>query len=135
IVPRKARQQRFCSDRCRERNKEGERGKKRSRKALLGGDTGAPPAPLKKANGFNTLPAPKSGSSIALQAPRHVIEAELFGGREWQPVISSGGVVCEVGTLRQRALRNGGAAGPTLRARNSSAWKRSTNPTAVPRQK
>ena len=106
-VPRQARQQRFCSDRCRERNREGERGKQRSRKALLRGDTGAPRAPPKKANGFNVLSAPKSRSSIALQAPRHVIEAEIFGGRVWRSVVSSSGVVCEVGALRERALRDG----------------------------
>jgi hypothetical protein len=53
IVPRKARQQRFCSARCRCRDKEHTRGKKRSRKALLERDTGAPTTPLEKANGFN----------------------------------------------------------------------------------
>jgi hypothetical protein len=109
IVTRKARQQRFCSDRCRERNREGERGKTRSRKALLGGDTGAPRAPIEKANGFKSLPAPKSGSSIALKAPRKVLETEVFGGRTWRQVVSSGGVVCEVGTLRKRTLVDGGA--------------------------
>src|SRR5262245_30966717 len=39
-VARKARQQRYCSDRCRESCK------KRSRKAGMGGYTGAPPNPL-----------------------------------------------------------------------------------------
>ena len=40
-----------------------------------------------------------------IRAPRHVIEAEVFGGRIWPPMISSDGVVCEVGTLRPRALQ------------------------------
>jgi hypothetical protein len=75
----------------------------------LGQDTGAPPNPPKKINGFKSLPAPKSGSSIALRAPRRVIEAEVCGGRVWRQVISPGGVVCEVGTLRKRALHENGA--------------------------
>jgi hypothetical protein len=99
VVPRQARQQKYCSAHCRELAKE------RCRKAFLGQDTSAP----KKINGFKFLPAPKSRSRIALQAPRQVIEAEVFGGRAWRPIISSGGVVCWVGTLRKRALRDGGA--------------------------
>jgi hypothetical protein len=102
-VPRQARQQKYCSAHCRELAKQ------RTRKAFLGQDTGAPPNPLKNVNGFKSLPTPKSGSSIALQAPRKVLEAEVFGGRIWRPVVSSGGVVCEVGTLRKRALVEGGA--------------------------
>jgi hypothetical protein len=100
-VPRKARQQKYCSARCRELAKE------RSRKAFLGQDTGAPPNPPKKINGFKSLPVPKTGSSISPKVPRRVIEVEVFGGREWQQTTSSGGVACEVSTLRPRALRNG----------------------------
>ena len=103
IGARHARQQRYCSAHCRELAKE------RTRKAFLGQDTGAPPNPPKKINGFKSLPAPKGGSSIALGAPRHVIEVEVFGDRKWQWAVSSDGVVCEVGTLRRRALVNGGA--------------------------
>jgi hypothetical protein len=44
-----------------------------------------------------------------VRAPRHVVEAEVFGGRKWRSIISSNGVVCEVSTLRKRALRDGGA--------------------------
>jgi hypothetical protein len=40
-----------------------------------------------------------------IRAPRHVIEAEVFGDRIWRQVVSSDGVVCEVGTLRPRALQ------------------------------
>lgn len=43
-VERAARQQLYCSSRCREKAKE------RSRKALLGGYTGAPPNPKKSAS-------------------------------------------------------------------------------------
>ena len=97
-VLRQARQQKFCSAHCRELAKQ------RTRKAFLGQDTGAPPNPPQNVNGFKSLPAPKSGSSIALQAPRDVIEAEVFSGRQWRPVVSSGGVVCEVSTWRRRTL-------------------------------
>jgi hypothetical protein len=103
IVARKARQQIYCSTHCRER------GKERTRKAFLGQDTGAPPNPLKKANGFNVLRARENGSSIPQNLRRKVIETEIFGGREWRQVVSSDGVVCQVSTLRQRTLRNGGA--------------------------
>jgi hypothetical protein len=110
IVARKTRQQRFCSDRCRERSKESERGKERSRKALMGWHTGAPTEPLKKANNFSRFEQPKSGSSIARKPfLDEVIEAEVFGGREWRQVTSSDGVVCQVSTLRPRALQDGSA--------------------------
>lgn len=61
-VTRQARQQKYCSTRCRELAKQ------HSRKAFLDHDT-----------------------------------------RTWRSVVSSDGVVCEVSTLRKRALRDGGA--------------------------
>jgi len=67
---RKAKQQRYCSDRCREK------GKDRSRKALMGGDTGAPPNPNKNINAINNLQGAKSGSSIPIN---------LLGGADFQP--------------------------------------------------
>jgi hypothetical protein len=66
---RKARQQRYCSTRCREQ------GKERSRKAFVGGDTGAPPNPPKKENKNNVLQGGKSGSSFPIN---------LLGGGSWQ---------------------------------------------------
>jgi hypothetical protein len=99
---RQARQQKYCSASCREA------ARRRSRKAFLGQDTGAPTNPHEKVNGFSALPAPKSGSSIGLQGPRHVIGTEIFGGREWQQAVSPDGVICQVSALRKRALRNGG---------------------------
>ena len=97
-VPRQARQQKFCSAHCRELAKQ------RTRKAFLGQDTGVPPNPLKNVNGFKSPPTPKSGSSIVLRAHRHVIEAEVFGGRAWRGIVSSSGVGCEVSTWRKRTL-------------------------------
>jgi hypothetical protein len=44
-----------------------------------------------------------------VRAPHHVIETVVFNGRVWRKVSSSDGVVCEVGTLRARALRENGA--------------------------
>jgi hypothetical protein len=102
IVPRQARQQTYCSARCRKSANQ------RSRKAFLGRDTGAPTNPPKKVNGFNTFGPSKSGSSIALQGPSRVLAAEVFNGRDWRQVVSLDGVVCQVGTLRQRALRTNG---------------------------
>jgi hypothetical protein len=81
----------------------------RVRKAFLGQGTGGPSNPLKNVNGFNSLPAPKSGSSIALQAPAYVIKTEVFGDRKWHSTVSSGGVACEVSTWRKRTLIAGDA--------------------------
>ena len=66
---RKAKQQRYCSDRCREK------GKDRSRKALMGGDTGAPPNPPKNISAINNLQGAKSGSSIPIN---------VLGGPDFQ---------------------------------------------------
>jgi hypothetical protein len=95
-VERQARQQRFCSARC----KEAARGRRRSRKALLTRDAGAPSHPLKKLNGFSALEGPESRSSLV----RTAIETEFFGGRTWRPAVSSGGVEVEVARIRPRAL-------------------------------
>lgn len=89
-VPRKARQQQFCSERCRER------GRSRVRKAFLGLDTGAPRNPPKNARGFNGLQAAQSGSTPRIIAPRAVIDAEIMRRRNWREVISVDGVRCQV---------------------------------------
>ena len=44
-----------------------------------------------------------------VQAPFQVIETEVFGGRNWRSIVSSGGVACEVSTWRKRTLVEGGA--------------------------
>jgi len=98
-VQRRARQQRFCSDRCRNR----EIGRKRVRKAFLGRDTRAPANPPKKDKEFKVLQRAKTLSSRGIFGPAHVLAAEVFD-RKWEPRVSSGGVVIEVGRLRQRAL-------------------------------
>jgi len=54
-----------------------------------------PGKPPKKAFRFN-------GAKIS--GPAHVLAVEVFGGRDWRPAVSSGGVAIEVGRLRQRTL-------------------------------
>jgi len=98
-VPRQARQQKYCSTHCRELARE------RTRKAFLGQDTGAPANPPKNANGFKSLPAPESVSSLLHNA----IETEIFGNRTGRQAVSSNGVACEVGTWRARTLQDGSA--------------------------
>jgi hypothetical protein len=82
-VARKARQQRYCSKRCRERGRE--RSRKTAVQALKNGGryphSGAPANPLKKLNGHNGLRARKGGSSI----PRRLLhEVEVFADRAWR---------------------------------------------------
>lgn len=47
----------------------------------------------------------KRGGSV----PHRVIEVEVFGGRVWREVVSPDGVLYQIGTLRKRALHDGGA--------------------------
>jgi endogenous inhibitor of DNA gyrase (YacG/DUF329 family) len=98
-VARRARQQRFCSARCRNR----EIGRWRVRKAFLGRDTRAPANPPKKDNKFKALQRAKTLSSHRIFGPADVLAVELFD-RNWKPGISSGGVAVEIGRLRVRAL-------------------------------
>jgi hypothetical protein len=97
-VARRARQQRFCSARCQEK------ARTRVRKTVLGRDTRAPRNPPKKHKQFKALQRAKMLSSTRIWGPADVIDAEVWGGREWQPAISGGGVEIEVGRLRPRAL-------------------------------
>ena len=61
-VARKSRQQRYCSDRCRDY----EKGQRRVRKSFLSTDTRASPNPVFLSNKNNALRGAKSGSSIPL---------------------------------------------------------------------
>jgi hypothetical protein len=97
-VERKSRQQRYCSGRCQEK------ARTRVRKAVLGRDTRAPGDPPKKDKKFKALRRAKLLSSRRILAPADVLAVEVWGGREWQPAISSGGVAVEVGRLRARVL-------------------------------
>jgi hypothetical protein len=113
-VVRRARQQRFCSDRCKERGRT--RCRKKTAVHALKIEpryppSGAPTDLPKKASNFNGVQWAKSLSSHRILAPAHVLACEVFGGRGWRHATSSGGVAVEVGHLRSRALveRSGGA--------------------------
>jgi endogenous inhibitor of DNA gyrase (YacG/DUF329 family) len=93
----------YCSARCRMR----EFGKGRSRKAFLGGDTGAPTKRQKIHSNNNALQRAKIQSGTRILGPASVLAIEVFG-RPWQSRTSSGGVALEVAQLRPRALVNWG---------------------------
>ena len=73
-VARKSRQQRYCSDRCRDY----EKGQRRVRKSFLSTDTRASPNPLFLLNRNNGLQARKTGSSIPLN---------VLGGHRWSDAV------------------------------------------------
>ena len=79
-VARKSRQQRYCSDRCRDY----EKGQRRVRKSFLSTDTRASPNPLFLSNKNNVLRGAKSGSSIPLN---------ILGGHRWSNAIPVEGLV------------------------------------------
>jgi hypothetical protein len=79
-VARKSRQQRYCSDRCRDY----EKGQRRVRKSFLSTDTRASPNPVFLSNKNNELLEPKSGSSIPLN---------VLGGYRWPNSIAVDGAL------------------------------------------
>jgi hypothetical protein len=99
-VQRRARQQRFCSRRCRQKANYGE---KVARGDFSIRTIARPTNPPKKDNKFKALQWAKSLSSYRILAPERVLAVELFD-RSWKSGISSGGVAVEVGRLRARAL-------------------------------
>src|SRR5262249_33664342 len=83
-VARKSRQQRYCSDRCRDY----EKGQRRVRKSFLSTDTRASPNPLFLLNQNNELRGAKSESSIPLN---------VLGGYRWPNSIAvDGGLLRKV---------------------------------------
>jgi hypothetical protein len=94
----RSRQQRYCSGRCQEK------ARRRDKKSFLTHDTGGPGEPPKKDSKLNELQRAKTLSSTRILAPADLIATEVWGGREWQPAISSSGVPIEMGRLRARAL-------------------------------
>jgi ribosomal protein L37AE/L43A len=99
-VQRRARQQRFCSRRCRQKANYGE---KVARGDFSTRTIARPTNPSKKDNKFKALQWAKSLSSHRILAPARVLDAEVFG-RAWQPATSSSGVAIETSRLRARAL-------------------------------
>ena len=102
-VMRRSRQQRFCSDRCRDFARRENNASTAFKNPVVGEDTGKPTNPPKKSSGVNGLHGAKSGSTPRIFGPRQVIERELFGGREWHEEVSPHGVVTQVARLRRSA--------------------------------
>jgi hypothetical protein len=97
-VARQSRQQRYCSQRCRQK----------AAHALKNGPRYPSSAhstnPPKKTNKLNGLQRAKSRSSPRIVAPPEVIEAECFAPHSWMPHISSEGVLIETASLRPRLV-------------------------------
>jgi hypothetical protein len=76
----------------------------RVRKAVLAPDTRAPSHPPKKHKQLKALQRAKMLSSYRILAPADVLAIEVWGGRDWRPAVSSGGVAIETARLRARTL-------------------------------
>jgi hypothetical protein len=99
-VARQARQQRFCSARCKEKARTRARG-----------PTLTTPTPVEnneRTGVFAHGPSEKLNiikrAQRPIQAPQRVLDVVVWGGRDWQSRTSSGGVPIEVSRLRARAL-------------------------------
>jgi predicted nucleic acid-binding Zn ribbon protein len=73
-VARKSRQQKFCSDRCRQFAARENKARTAIKNSVLGQDTGRVTNPLKSVSKNNELRGPKSGASIPLN---------VLGGHHW----------------------------------------------------
>jgi hypothetical protein len=103
-IERRARQQKFCGQRCRQRAHYEDQVRRGVFSPRPASDTARPTHPPKNASDSKRLLERFSGSSPRIFGPRHIIEAEVFGGRNWQSMTSSDGVSVEVSRLRPRAL-------------------------------
>jgi len=99
-VPRRARQQRFCSRRCRQK---GNYGEKVARGDFSTRTIARSTNPPKRDNKFKALQLAKTLSSNRIFGPADVLDAEVFN-RHWQPAVSSGGVMLQVSRVHARAL-------------------------------
>jgi len=98
-VQRRARQQRFCSKRCRQKANYGE---KVARGDFSTRTIARPTNPPKRDNKFKALQRAKTLSSNRIFGPADVLD-EVFN-RHWQPAVSSGGVMLQVSRVGARAL-------------------------------
>ena len=104
---RKSRQQVYCSPKCRKAGAYARNGRTAINFPASVRHTGLGTKSPKNVNGFNALHPPKSASSAGIVAPRAVIEAEVFAGREWREIESRDGVTSHITTLRKPALVRG----------------------------
>jgi hypothetical protein len=106
-VARQARRQKFCSARCKERARTRVRSGAQASRPVRAKQNRAranlPTDPPKNINQVNAARRAKGG----IVAPVDILDVEVFGGRDWRPATSSGGVSIQVGRLRQRALMRG----------------------------
>jgi hypothetical protein len=100
---RHARQQRFCSRRCRQKANYAE---KVARGDFSTRTSARPTNPPKKDSSFKALQRAKTLSSHRILAPERVLDVEVFGGREWRHAVSSDGVAIEVSRIRARTLKS-----------------------------
>ena len=108
----------YCSDRCRLR----EFGRRRVKKALLGGDTGGPTKRTKIANENNALQRAKIQSSTRILGPSNVIAVEVFGVGAWRPRTGADGVAVERAQRRPRGLIDMLPRPRVERERGGDAW-------------
>ncbi len=95
-VPRKARRQRFCSRKCRQRAHYAKLVAEGRFTPLLSRDSGRPthpPRSLLKSNGFSEQ---KSGPTVGISGPCFVVDAEIIRRWNWREVSSPDGVRCLV---------------------------------------
>jgi hypothetical protein len=78
-VARKARQQRYCSDRCRDFARRENKAHPAIKNPVLGEGTGQPTNPPKTSNKNNRLQGAKIGSSRFANAPLNIL-----GGGSWR---------------------------------------------------
>ena len=102
-VARRMRNQRYCSKRCRQRANYSEKVKRGDFSARRIGGTALPTTPPKNARKFSALQRAKLQSSSGIIAQARVLDAEIFD-RDWELVVSTGGVRLQVSRLRRRAL-------------------------------
>jgi hypothetical protein len=103
-VPRRARQQRYCSARCRKRGHYAQSVRTGVFSAVPLSDIALGTQLPKKSSQNKALQRANLLSSRRILAPADVLAVEVWGGRSWGPSISSGGVPIETGRLRARAL-------------------------------
>src|SRR5262249_4315266 len=98
-VERRSRQQRFCSDRCRDRGRLRMRGRtippESKTNASAGKVAHAPPEKAVEING---------GNGPNIRGYGYVINAEIFAPHHWEERVSSGGVPIAVTQLRKSSL-------------------------------
>jgi hypothetical protein len=99
---RTARNQVYCSKRCRKKAEPGTRNKTLYDPLI---DFGGEGCSKKQTNSSRYGPP-----NFAISGPRSVIETEIIDAREWTETVSRDGVVSFVSILRPRALRSGGGA-------------------------